>query len=630
MDGFRERMGCGAALRMPRQCRLRRDPRGKKTTEKESTTMKKVSKILAIVLCLAMILSITAVAAWKEYQGNDNHDGHDYIDATPPTGTSVTTATPALNFSGGGWSGVDTTAVMETISGTTYAYVTYNGRSNGTQISKINCNTGTTVWSTQLGTTSANQLSTPYLDTTNGKIYVAATDYYWLLENSEFTSTTGGWTLPSTGATITVGTTPDTSYITINAGKSISQSFTYSASGNARTQLTSRYKLVSGATTDATITYTLTKPDNSTVTLKTVTLDHTKTASFSWDTNFFEALGTNHVSATGSYTITVSVTGANVVIDYVTYSWQTGGIKVVNRSGSIVEENLASATYGGQINTPVMVYGNYLYFGTYNGGHYYYQVYIGASVQNGIQHGATQALKGLDHFYWAGAIRVQRNNTNYILFGGDGGYLYWRTEDSFGGDLSEVTTTDGAEGVYDLSDISGVTAGNIRSSISTDGTNLYFTSQGSNTASYIWKFPVASVGSTVTSVAHLTLTGKTSTSTPAISGTSNKRIFVGYYNGFTSGGVDVIDSGFTTVNSVCAPNPVQCSIAVYTSGDNDYLYFATNASAAAGYCYELGKNSTAATKKWEVSSSTYCLQGMAMCGNYVVFGNDADVLYVVH
>ncbi len=582
--------------------------------------MKKVSKVLAIVLCLAMILSISAMAAWKEYQGNDNHDGRDTIDATPPTGTSVTTATPTLNFSGGGWSGVDSTAVMETINGTTYAYVTYNGRGQGTQISRINCNTGTTMWSTQLGPTSGNQLSTPYLDTTNGKIYVAATDYYWLLENNEFTSQTGGWTLPSTGAVISSGS------ITINAGASISQDFTYELSSNAKTELTSAVKLVSGATTDATVTYTLTKPNNTTETLYTETLVHTQNSAFTW--NYVLDLGTSDVRATGTYTITVSVTGADVIIDYVTYSWQTGGIKVVDRSGSIVEENLASATYGGQINTPVMVYGDYLYFGTFNGAWYYYQVYIGATETGGRTHGDTAALKGKSHFYWAGAIRVQVGSANYIVFGGDGGYLYWRPESAFGGNLSNVSTTDGSNGVYDLSALGGVTAGNVRSSITRYGNDLYFTSQGPSNASYIWKFPVSSVGSAVSSVAHLALSGTSSTSTPAISG--NNRIYVGYYNGFASGGVDVIDSGFTTATSVCTTNPVQCSVAVYTSGSDDYLYFATNASAAAGYCYKLANNSTSASKMWEVSSSTYCLQGMAMCGNYVVFGNDADALYVVH
>ncbi len=597
--------------------------------------MKKVSKTTIIFLCLALVLTIGALAAWDQYQGNANHNGRiDAATCTPPIATPIAVTNPPLNYSGTGWSGVDTEPLMETISGTTYAYVTYNGRGQGTQISRINCNTGATMWSTQIGPTSGNQLSTPYLDTGSGLIYVAATDYYWLLENSEFTSATGGWTLPSTGATITVGTLPETSYITINAGKSISQSFTYSASGNARTELTSRYKLVSDATTDATITYTLTKPNNSTVTLKTVTLDHTQNSSFSWDTNFFEALGTNHVSATGTYTITVSVTGANVIIDYVTYSWQTGVIKVVDRDGNIVEENLASASYGGQINTPVMIYDDYLYFGTYNGLNHYYQVYIGEDVPNGKEHGDTAILTGKNHYYWAGAIQVENNDTNYIVFGGDGGYLYWREEGAFGGNLYPVSTTDGSNGVYNLSTLGGVTAGNVRSSISRDDDYLYFTSQGDTNSSYIWRFPVDKVGCTVTSadIKKVALTGKSSTSTPAIS--SNGRIYVGYY-GSTGGGVDVLDSTFTGKTNIIdlGSNSVQSSIIVYTPANSttDYIYFTTNAAAGAGYCYSY--DGSTATLVWQTAydsnKSTYVLQGMACSGKYVTFGNDKNTFYVI-
>jgi hypothetical protein len=563
--------------------------------------MKKVSKTTIIFLCLALVLTIGALAAWDQYQGNANHNGRiDAATCTPPIATPIAVTNPPLNSSGNGWSGVDTEPVMETVTtatgDVTYAYVTYNGRSEGTQISKINCNTGATVWSTQLGSTSGNQLSTPYLDTTNGKIYVAATDYYWLLDNNEFTSDPGGWTLPSTGATITVGTTPDTSYITINAGKSISQSFTYSASGNARTQLTSAVKLVPTATTNATITYTLSRPGNlSDVQLHQETLDHTKTDAFSW--NYIEKLGTNHVGTTGTYTITVSVTGADVIIDYVTYSRQTSGIKVVDTNGNIVESNLASSTYGGQINTPITVYGDYLYYGTYSGMYYYYQVYIGPTA-NGRTHGQIAELRGKNHFYWAGAIRVQDEGVNYIVFGGDGGYLYWRLENSFAGSLVSESTTDGSNSVYDLSVLGGVTAGNVRSSISRDDDYLYFTSQGDANYSYIWRFPVDKVGCTVTSadIKKVTLTGKSTTSTPAIS--SNGRIYVGYY-GSTGGGVDLINSTFTGKTPIIdmGTASVQSSIIVYTPANSttDYIYFTTNAAAGEGYCYSYTSGKTASS-----------------------------------
>lgn len=36
--------------------------------------MKRTSRVLAILLALAMLLSVTAFAAWDVYGGNDNHN----------------------------------------------------------------------------------------------------------------------------------------------------------------------------------------------------------------------------------------------------------------------------------------------------------------------------------------------------------------------------------------------------------------------------------------------------------------------------------------------------------------------------------------------------------------------------
>ena len=44
--------------------------------------MKRISKSLIIVLCLAMILSITALADWTEFGGGSTHNGR-ITDAAP-------------------------------------------------------------------------------------------------------------------------------------------------------------------------------------------------------------------------------------------------------------------------------------------------------------------------------------------------------------------------------------------------------------------------------------------------------------------------------------------------------------------------------------------------------------------
>lgn len=101
--------------------------------------MKRTGKVLAILLALAMLLSVTAFAAWDVYGSNANHNS--VVDSAPTTAT--TTALNSyidLSNGGRGWDGVDNVPVMETVNGTTYAYVPYDGYSSyGGQLAKINC-----------------------------------------------------------------------------------------------------------------------------------------------------------------------------------------------------------------------------------------------------------------------------------------------------------------------------------------------------------------------------------------------------------------------------------------------------------------------------------------------------------
>ena len=281
----------------------------------------------------------------------------------------------------------------------------------------------------------------------------------------------------------------------------------------------------------------------------------------------------------------------------------------------------------GQINTPITKHGNYIYFGSWVGNGTiegstlpgkYYQV----DVTDGTSKYIYSYSKG---FYWAGAISVTANGTDYIVFGGDNGYLYYVNEDT-----GFVTADTIVAPYYNLSALGNVTAGNVRSSISSDGTYIYFTSQGG----YLWRVPIASLPTGSLSVSKVPL-GGTSTSTPAIS--SNDKIYVGYYNGFTAGGVRAVDADtFALIDNVttglCSGFPVQSSIVVYSDGDDDYIYFTTNSSGGAGYCYQVSTTSSpvSATMNWRTSDGTYTLQGMAACNGYLTFGNDHNKFYVIH
>ena len=107
------------------------------------------------------------------------------------------------------------------------------------------------------------------------------------------------------------------------------------------------------------------------------------------------------------------------------------------------------------------------------------------------------------------------------------------------------------------------------------------------------------------------------------------RIYVGYYSGFSAGGVQCVGaSGSHTVATVASGFPVQSSILVQGAGTGtDYLYFNTNSGSGAGYCYSY--NGSAGTPVWSTRGDTYALGGMACDNGYLVFGNDKNHLYVV-
>lgn len=570
-------------------------------------------KLVAIGLSLAMTLgtaSAVSAASWTTYQGADNHNGT--VTAAPTSIAANYPKTVSLPYSGNIWAGVDTEPVMETVNGTTYAYVIYNAGTysysgadedevvngiyqgtGGARLAKINCSTGeaTTV---ALSASSGFQLSTPYLDEANGQLYVAVTDFYNTLTGSELAGN-----------------------VAANGTKATSFTFDQTLS-TTKSQLTAGVKLAS-AGANASVYFTLESGGTTVWTSETYTVDSTE------ESPYIEDLFSNKLTNGTTYILKAHVSGAAVNIEYVNYSIQTSGIKKVNRelTSSV---DVAHTTNGGQINTPLNVYNNKLYFGTYNGGNKYYQV----NIASGNNFGATNVFTGLGSFYWAGAYSDGSN----VYFGGDGGYLYCVPVDEF---EQTVTENDG-DIVIKLSSGS-IEAGNVRSTIMADGSTLYFTSQGG----YLWKYDT---GSNALNYANI---GSTSTSTPVIS--NNDVIYVGCYGANVQGVKAIAKSDFNgnvTEASTTADNAkwkvvyaddnststdrVQASVVAYSTGGTDYVYFTTNVSGGAGYCYSFVPSTGAAAPVWNTASltgNTFTLQGMASCDGYMVFGNDYNKVTIV-
>ena len=288
---------------------------------------------------------------------------------------------------------------------------------------------------------------------------------------------------------------------------------------------------------------------------------------------------------------------------------KVSGIDSTDASGVTLTSVVSSVN--GQINTPITRYGNYIYFGTWSGNTamQYYQVYVKDNDFDAI------TCDGNAGFYWAGAVKLG----SYIYFGGDSGNLYYRSEKKFDTTGGVVTLADTAN------EVTTSKAGNVRSTIMTDGTYLYFTSQGG----YLWCYkPNASTGAP--EFQWSAALGATSTSTPTKVG---DRIYVGVYSGFNKGGVKCVSASTHAVNDVIAVTdknnfPVQCSIVVKGTGTGtDYLFFNTNASNGRGFCYSY--DGSTATQQWASNPDTYALGGMACDNGIIVFGNDYDHLYVV-
>ena len=592
--------------------------------------MKKVSKTLAIVLCLAMILSVTALACWPMYQGDIPHTGQ-ITDAAPHITSNPTVSYLTLPASGSGWSGVDSEPVMhEEIDGNTYAFVQYNGHSdNGGSIAKVKCNDGSLVWNiTQATPTAANQLSTPLL--------VGNTLYY--VYNNETQKASGSLSgTQTTNKTLTINVT-----LADSNGSYRLYVPSYLVSGSGTMAVKVRYG-------NGNYVYLNVDNDDPAETGSSTSRAMTTSSTTS-------ALNKNYAgvfAAAGSYTIKIEYTissGSSYKTDTCRLYQNHITLNKINdvTTGDInnppaVTTVLTDLPGSGQMNTPITTDGNYLYFGTWLSGAAngkYFQIDVSSNPPT-----YKSFLAGTGYgFYWAGAVPVDTNGDDdydYVVFGGDGGYLYYRSIANF--DSSTVG------GVYNLSTLLGAPAGNVRSTISSDGTYIYFTSQGSSTTSYLWRFLISAIGKSQanlvanTDYAVITLSGSSSTSTPAIS--SKGYIYVGTYgsstfanngvraipvNNFTASAVVNVASG-TGSGTTGVNLPVQSSVIVYSDPNStmDYVYFTTNISGGKGYCYSFNTTYETPNQIWATPDGNFTLQGMAACNGYLTFGNDANTFYII-
>lgn len=529
---------------------------------------------------------------------------------------------------------------MRTVNGVTYAYVFYDGHAAGGRLAKINCNDGVLVWDKQMTGASGFQLSTPLLvpgssDGTGDTIYLAAAS----AETYSDASFTGSDTIAAgdTGLTKTFNISNiTTSSNRVAAGIYLGET---SVANRGTIGVTGTAQITCG-TADVTLNLIASGTNSGTnvVMYEQPVYTGTEITSYKYYyyVNYNINVGSANVGTAQTLTLTIKLTGGNGTLQYVdTYAQvaalqKVTGIETNDAGAAGVEHPSIVSGITGQINTPITTDGTYLYFGTWSGNSAkpYYQVKISDSSYKTF----TPDANG---FYWAGAAVVG----DYVYFGSDGGKLYWRSVSDFDATGSSMT----------LPSVNGNAAGNVRSSIMVDGTKIYFTSQYPSGSSFgnFYCFDVSSGtpsfawGANIQATYSGTTYSGNCTSTPVIAASGN--IYVGFYSGFTAGGLMKITpptsgtvgtASLITVSGEAFTQPVQCTPVVYSTKSlgkysKDYFYFNTNSNGGAGYCFSVSVNGTDATQVWATTGDTYALGGMAISNGYAVFGNDYNHLYVV-
>jgi hypothetical protein len=574
-----------------------------------------------VAFLLSITLAGTAFAAWPQYQGNGNHNGR-IVGATPPIGSIQTDLYADLN------AGIDTESVMntetdfETGQEVVYSYTV----TSGGDLVKVNVETQTEVWRTPIGT-SGYQLGSPALvpNGTYSGVYVPATDYYWLVENSQFTTGLSGW------GTYNPPTQPPVTWVpnlhaVLDEGDYLWQDFVYTGDPSTQsTELFSQTMLQLGSTSPGAVNYKVTDSSGAVVAQYLALPGSTSV----W-TEVEQYFNTGMVK-NNTYRITVTATVGNIYLHHVGFGWQTSGISKVSFDGQTITP-IGGTDNAGQANTPISIYlgttgHNFLYYGSMNST--YYQI----NLENPTD---VKEYASGHREYWAGATMVTINSTDYVVFGSDEGYLHVTEVGANFGDPDPSHTK-----VINLSVGYGVAAGNVRSTVSQDGGYIYFTSQrpDGSTQAHVWQGSIVTLLDQTPALTPIAVPVNT-TSTPAIS--ANGYVYFGTYQ--DPGGIGVVFTVKTSTFTASAlidiylGDAVQSSPLVYSVGTVDYIYFTTNTGAPSGtgkgygYSFNTARPGSPAVQVWSVggtSGDTYALQGFAAEGAYLVYGDDSGRLYVV-
>ncbi len=595
----------------------------KKTNHKRLLTL-----VLALVLVFA--LSLGAFAAWNQFQGSNDNNG--VISVAPPTSTPTVTE---IDLPRNGsplevYSGVD----AETVINNGVAYTLYNGgiKNNnvgGARLHAATVSTGAQVWDIQLDNDADNesQLSTPYLDTVNGKLYTTVTIRTPIFDiNSVATWTASGdASIDTTTGVATFGAGTGVISTSIDIDDDVNYLYLPSNLYSTGTSPSGSYtiRLMSGGTLYRTL--------SSGAVTTYGTYDNYNDIQIAHGTYTLEIEVINNTSD--------DVKMSQIVINR--YDWRLYCVSNLSANSPTVTMLLGSSSlaptqintnYEGQITTPLYYDDGKLYFGVYGGTHSYYQYDLSTSTLVTFTPSVTPGSVGED-FYWAGAVKVNDGTQDYIVFGSDSGKVYVRSKTAFG--------TNGTE--TDLSTITphgqpAVVPGEIRSSMVLYNGKVYFTSKGDGNNGWLWYIDTAAIthpGSPTVQVKKV-MASKTSVSTPVISDNGILYIGTSDYDPFSytsTGRIEAFAADLTSVNQyVYVGDPVQSSPIVYSSGNWDYVYFTTNAYAGAGYCYRLNRNTYASQSRWTAggtSNNCFSVQGFSSEDGYLIYGDDDGRLYIM-
>ncbi len=597
--------------------------------------MKTNKKLLSLVLAVVMTfsLTVTAFASWGQFQGNTSNNGlitsnEVPTDSEPSMFEGVQLTSSQSWGADAGLPGVDAAPIVV---GNTAYLLYYGGDStsaeDGIRLAAVDLsdspqeNWNEKVNEDELDTDNIQQLATPFYDETRQMIYAPIT-----YTKNIFAGKTIGYRG--------------------NGGATVSDDGIVSMLANVEGTIFVYDVVVDGTTRLTSISTGLTVPKDKTAAVSgRVTFTNTSTGAaydYGYSTGYagyeFCLYNNNNVDIpAGTYNVTIKI-NSNKAIDGTkalrasTPYWRMYYMIATNSRGSQgFPMQLADASYvegAGQINTPVtgVTYNGhkYLYFGTYDGDRAYYQLQY--NDRNISENNLTKFTPANNiGFYWAGAAVVGGN----VVFGAENGHVYSRPiGDSF------ATATGGEVNLFSTV----ANAGEVRSSICYDGSNLYLTTKNA----YLWKLNPDLSGVTYCPFADGTNVVNAS-STPVVT-EDGYVYFGGYYIDWSSGtGVykgalkgiyseDIIgdNSAADTLWSATSNGAVQSSPVVYSDNGMDYIYFTTNGADGKVVCVKYNTDYGTASQMWAYSSENYILQGLAVSDDgYMVFGNDANYAFVL-